>query len=162
MFWPDTRSWRSSCVCRFLDFTLLYAVALGILYTHSFSLQLAIPTIPSSPTTSLHSSHQDSTRSKAVISAIHTWPFGPPSPKENASHDTARSHAKPRGKICKRDTGIHSFACNCSGAVLAVAATVPGPDVIYKREVKKVKKKGIGQRGQNISVRETLTGKMRG
>lgn len=54
-----------------LDFTSLYAVALGILYTH-FSLQLAIPTIPSSPTTSLHSSHQDLTRSKATISAIHT------------------------------------------------------------------------------------------
>lgn len=51
---------------------------------------------------------QDSTRSKAVVSAIHTWPSGPPSPKENASHDTTRSHAKPRGEICKRDTGIHT------------------------------------------------------
>jgi len=36
------------------------------------------------------------------------YPHGAISPKENASHDTTRSHAKPRGKICKKRHSIYT------------------------------------------------------
>ena len=117
----------------------LYAVALGILDTHSFSPQLAIRTLPSSPTTSLHSIPPEFHQKQSNDIRYPRVSSGPP-PKENASHDTTRSHANLRGNMQKKDRYLHSLACNCSGAVLAVAATVLGPDVTYKGEVLKKKK----------------------
>jgi len=100
-------------------------------YPFFLSPQLAIPTFPSSPTTSLHSSHQKSTRSKAMISAIHTVPSRP---KKTPAMTPLAPMPNQGGKYARKDRYPYSLACNCSGAVLAVAATVPGPDVTCEGE----------------------------
>lgn len=78
-----------------------------LVYPFLLSLQLAIPTFPSSPTTSLHSSHQNSTGSKAMISAIHTVPSRP---KKTPAMTPLAPMPNQGGKYARKDTGIHTHS----------------------------------------------------
>jgi len=130
-------------------------------YPFFLSSQLAIPTFPSSPTTSLHSPHQNSTGSKAMISAIHKVPSRPkktpamtplapmPNQGENMQEKTQASTLARLQLLrsCSRSSS-HRTRTRCD---------------MQRRSLKnKESKKGIGQRKQDTSVRETFTREMRG
>lgn len=76
-----------------------------LVYPFFISPQLATPTFPSSPTTSFHSPHQNSTGSKAMISAIHKVPSRP---KKTPAMTPLAPMPNRGGKYARKDTGIHT------------------------------------------------------